>query len=90
MQTDEAGRFFLSTILPGKYNNKGEGGHIHLLVEGAQPEAYTFNFLQYSSAMDRRYINGNDQYFLLELKRDEAGRLVGFLDIEVGKVKGER
>ena len=83
VQTDEAGRFLISTILPGQYNDKGPGGHIHLQVEGANPKGYTFQFTQYSSAMDKQFINGNDQFFLVELKRDEKGRLVGFLEVAV-------
>ena len=83
VQTNEAGRFLISTILPGQYNDKGPGGHIHLQVEGANPKGYTFQFTQYSSAMDKQFINGNDQFFLVELKRDEKGRLVGFLEVAV-------
>ncbi|MCO6480716.1 MAG: hypothetical protein J5I94_29010 [Phaeodactylibacter sp.] len=83
VKTDERGRFLLSTILPGKYNNQGEGGHIHLQVEGAQPGGYTFQFSQYSSPTDKRFINSNDQFFLVELSRDGQGRLVGFLELPV-------
>lgn len=82
-QTDAAGRFLISTILPGRYNNKGPGGHIHLQVEGARPEGYTFQFSQYSSAADKQFIEKNEQFFLVDLKRDETGRLVGFLDVVV-------
>ncbi|MCB0579000.1 MAG: hypothetical protein KDD10_06785 [Phaeodactylibacter sp.] len=81
VQTDEQGRFLISTILPGKYNSKGEGGHIHLQVEGAKPKGYTFQFSQYSTLSDKQFINGNDQFFLVDLRRDEQGRLVGFLDV---------
>ena len=81
VQTDKQGRFLLSTILPGQYNNKGPGGHIHLQVEGANPRGYTFQFAQYSSPMDKQFIKNNGQFFLVELNRDEKGRLVGFLDV---------
>ncbi|MCO6490499.1 MAG: hypothetical protein J5I98_18940 [Phaeodactylibacter sp.] len=81
VQTDEKGRFLLSTILPGKYNNKGEGGHIHLQVEGAKPKGYTFQFSQYSSFSDKQFINNSDQFFLVNLFRDGQDRLVGFLDV---------
>ena len=81
VQTDEQGRFLVTTILPGQYNIKGPGGHIHLQVEGANPRGYTFQFAQYSSRMDKQFIEGNDQFFLVELNRDEKGRLVGFLDV---------
>lgn len=83
VQTDGQGRFLISTILPGKYSNEGEGGHIHLLVEGARPEAYTFQFEQYTGAVDRQFIKGNDQFFLADLRRDAQGRLVGFLEVPV-------
>ena len=83
VETDEQGRFFISTILPGRYSNKGPGGHNHLQVEGARPEGYTFQFSQYSSFGDKQFISSNDQFFLVELKRDEQGRLVGFLDVPV-------
>lgn len=83
VQTDEAGRFLISTILPGKYNNKGSGGHIHLEVDGAHPKGYTFQFSRYSSEQDKRFIKGNDQFFLVDLKRDKKGRLTGFLEVEV-------
>lgn len=83
VQTDEQGRFLISTILPGKYNNQGEGGHIHLQVEGAKPKGYTFQFSQYSSFGDKQFINNSDQFFLVDLRRDEQGRLVGFLDVPV-------
>ncbi|MCB9263615.1 MAG: hypothetical protein H6558_01170 [Lewinellaceae bacterium] len=83
VETDEKGRFLISTILPGKYNNKGAGGHIHLQVEGAKPGGYTFQFTQYSTLSDKKFISGNGQFFLVELKRDEQGRLVGFLDLPV-------
>jgi len=83
VQTDEQGHFLLSTILPGKYDNKGEGGHIHLMVEGANPRGYVFQFTQYSNAVDRQFIKDNDQHFLVELMRDKEGHLVGFLDVAV-------
>ncbi len=86
VQTDERGRFLISTILPGKYNNQGEGGHIHLQVDGAQPGGYTFQFEQYSTLQDIQFINSNDQFFLVALSRDGQGRLVGFLDIVAGEM----
>lgn len=80
--TDSLGRVYIETVLPGGYENTGGGGHIHTRVEGATPDTYDMEFLQYSSFMTRRFVNGSDQHFLVDLKQTDDGTLVGFVTME--------
>lgn len=81
--TDEKGRIFLMTTLPGDYGSSDDNRHIHTTVFGARPEAYDIHFKQYSGYMGTRFISGSDQHFLADLKRDSNNNLVAFLTIEV-------
>lgn len=81
--TDEQGRVFVQTILPGDYGSSADNRHIHTTVENARPVAYDIHFKQYSGKMSKNFISGSDQHFLADLKQTAEGTLVVFLTIEV-------
>lgn len=85
--TDDAGRMFVETILPGSYATSGDNRHIHTQVFGARPEAYDMHFKQYTSSRMKRFIESRDQFFLVDLKHKKDGTLIGFLTIEVKNPK---
>ena len=62
--TDDKGRLFVETILPGSYATSGDNRHIHTKVFGAKPEAYDLHFKQYTNARMKRFIESKDQFFL--------------------------
>ncbi|WP_340065237.1 hypothetical protein [Ascidiimonas aurantiaca] len=82
-RTNTNGRIFISTILPGDYGSSANNRHIHTTVFGASPEGYDIHFKQYSGIMGRNFISNSDQHFLVNLKKDANGTLVGFITIEV-------
>ncbi|WP_421763282.1 hypothetical protein [Ekhidna sp.] len=81
--TDSLGRILLKTTLPGDYGSSADNRHIHTTVFGAKPEAYDIHFRQYTGWMGRNFIEGSDQHFLSDLKKDESGNLISLLTIEV-------
>ncbi|MEQ9287478.1 MAG: hypothetical protein RIG77_11245 [Cyclobacteriaceae bacterium] len=80
--TDNQGRIYVQTILPGSYGNSKNNRHIHTTVYGAKPEAYDIHFRQYTGFMGKNFIEGSDQHFLADLKTTDPGLLVTFLKIE--------
>ena len=84
--TDEQGRIFLQTILPGDYGSSVNNRHIHTTVYGAHPEAYDMHFRQFSGQMGRRFISRSDQHFLVDLSKGEDG-YSGRVRIEVKNPK---
>jgi protocatechuate 3,4-dioxygenase beta subunit len=86
--TDDHGRVYVETILPGDYGSTDDNRHIHMNVSGAKPEAYDINFKQYISYLGKRFTDGSDQHFLADLKISADSSLVCFLTIEVrGSIK---
>lgn len=85
--TDDKGRLFVNTILPGSYASSGDNRHIHTKVFGAKPEAYDLHFKQYTNARMKRFIESRDQFFLVDLKRTKKKKLIGFVTIEVKNPK---
>ncbi|MEP1035313.1 hypothetical protein [Ekhidna sp.] len=81
--TDQNGRIFLRTTLPGDYGSSADNRHIHTTVFKAKPEAYDIHFKQFTGFMGSRFISGSDQHFLADLKKDASNNLVAFLIIEV-------
>ncbi len=81
--TDDQGRIFVQTILPGDYGSSSDNRHVHTTVQNARPQAYDIHFKQYTGMMNERFINGSDQHFLADLKQTEDGVLVAFLMVEV-------
>ncbi len=85
--TDDKGRLFIQTILPGCYASSGDNRHIHTKVFGAKPEAYDLHFKQYTNTRMKRFIESKDQFFLVDLKRLKRKNLIGFITIEVKNPK---
>lgn len=85
--TDEDGRLYVETILPGSYATRGDGRHIHMHVFGAQIEAYDIHFNQYTSARMKRFIEERFQFSLADLKYTTNKQLIGFVTIEVKNPK---
>ncbi|HAA22068.1 MAG TPA: hypothetical protein DCR93_37720 [Cytophagales bacterium] len=83
--SDEQGRLFVKTILPGDYGSSADNRHIHTTVANAQPEGYDIHFSQYSTFMGKNFISGSDQHFLADLKQTPGKELVTFLTLEVKK-----
>ncbi|WP_370090041.1 hypothetical protein [Ekhidna sp.] len=81
--TNSKGQILVQTILPGDYGSSADNRHIHTTVFGARPEAYDIHFKQYTGVMGRNFIDGSDQHFLADLKRNSNGSLITFLSIEV-------
>jgi protocatechuate 3,4-dioxygenase beta subunit len=80
--TDDQGRIYLKTTLPGDYGSSKDNRHIHTTVFGAKPEAYDIHFKQYTTYMGSRFSKSSDQHFLADLKKDDDV-LIAFLTIEV-------
>lgn len=85
--TDDVGRIFINTILPGSYATSGDNRHIHTQVFDARPEAYDIHFKQYTSARMARFIEERDQFFLVDIKHTKEKKLIGFLTITVKNPK---
>jgi len=81
--TNEDGKVFIQTILPGDYGSASDNRHIHTTVKATDPEAYDIHFSQYISAMGRRFVKGSDQHFLADLKKASDNTLITFLTIKV-------
>ena len=81
--TNSKGQILVQTILPGDYGSSADNRHIHTTVFGARPEAYDIHFKQYTEGLGRNFIDGSDQHFLADLKRNSEGALITFLSIEV-------
>lgn len=81
--TNDVGRFFVKTILPGNYPRRTDNRHIHTLVRGARPEAYDIHFRQYTDFLASEFIRGSDQHFNVYLKRAASGDLVIFVKMVV-------
>ncbi|WP_462247624.1 dioxygenase family protein [Ekhidna sp.] len=81
--TDNKGRILLQTTLPGDYGSSSDNRHIHTTVFGARPEAYDIHFKQYTDHLGAQFINGSDQHFLADLKKDSEDNLIAILTIEV-------
>ena len=88
--TDENGRVFVRTILPGDYGSSADNRHIHTTVFGAKPEAYDIHFKQFTGKMGKRFINGSDQHFLADLKQNMDSILVSFVKLAVKNPKSKR
>jgi len=87
--TDDKGRVFIRTILPGDYGSSADNRHIHTTVKNAKPVAYDIYFKQYTGRMGQNFINGSDQHFLTNLKQLEDSTLITFLTIEVKNYQKE-
>ncbi|MFY0629486.1 MAG: hypothetical protein JXR05_03835 [Flavobacteriaceae bacterium] len=85
--TDEEGRLFVKTILPGSYATSGDNRHIHTQVFGAKPEAYDIHFKQHTGARMKRFIEQRDQFFLADLKYTTDKQLVCFVTMKVKNPK---
>lgn len=85
--TDEKGRIFFRSTLPGDYGSSADNRHIHTTVFGARPEGYDIHFRQFTGFMGARFIAGSDQHFLAFLKKDSSNNLMAFLTIEVKNPK---
>lgn len=82
LQTNDLGMFYLDTILPGDYGSGGNR-HIHTEVENAQPKFYDLFFKPYSSSRVLQFVEDGDQQFLVDLRRQSDGTLVGFVTMEI-------
>ncbi len=87
--TDEKGRIYVKTILPGDYGSSADNRHIHTTVKNARPQAYDIHFKQYTGVMGNNFISGSDQHFLADLKQTKDSTFVAFLTIEVKNVSNQ-
>lgn len=85
--TDDSGKIYIESILPGDYGNSENNRHIHSSVYGAKPEAYDIFFIQYSSGIGKYMNSDNDQMFFTDLKKTHDNKLVCFVNIEVKNPK---
>jgi len=82
-RTDTEGRIYLHTILPGDYGSGSDNRHIHTSVEGAHPTAYDIQFAQYANRGLHRFVRNSDQHFMVDLRKQSDGILLGFARIEI-------
>lgn len=80
--TDELGRIFVKTILPGDYGSRSDNRHIHTTVSGAQPEAYDLHFRQFANLGLQRFIHRSAQHFLVDLINTSDSSLLGFMTVQ--------
>lgn len=66
VEADSAGRFLMSTILPGGYGRR-EGGHIHIHVSTANAGFYDIHFAQYAGWGLRRWAERTQRGVVFEL-----------------------
>jgi len=85
--TDDKGRIYIETILPGDYGSSSDNRHIHTTLIRTRTKNIDINFKQYTSYMGKRFIKGSDNHFLADLKRTEENKLISFLTIEVKNPK---
>ena len=85
--TNDSGKIYIETILPGDYGSGENNKHIHTSVYGAKPKAYDIYFNQYSSGMGTFMNSGNNQMFFTDLKKTHDNKLVCFVVIEVMNLK---
>jgi protocatechuate 3,4-dioxygenase beta subunit len=83
VRTDSAGRFLLSTILPGDYGDTADNRHIHLGIAGARPEAYDFYIRQYLNRGMQAWARGTDQAIVLDLRAGTGDTLVALGEVVV-------
>lgn len=76
VRTDAAGRYLISTVVPGDYGSTEDNRHIHTMVEGGKPAGYDLFFGQYMNGGLARWARGNSQAFVLDLRRLSDGRLI--------------
>jgi protocatechuate 3,4-dioxygenase beta subunit len=81
--TDENGRLYVETILPGNYAPGGDRRHIHTWVYGAQIKTYDLFFKQFLSERMKNIIKGGFRFSLIDLKRTKNQELIGFVTVTV-------
>lgn len=85
--SDNYGKIYIETILPGDYGSSEGNRHIHSSVNDAKPENYDIFFNQYTTGTGRYMNSGNDQMFFADLKKTKNDKLVCFVTIEVKNPK---
>lgn len=83
--TDDKGRIYIETILPGDYGSSSDNRHIHTTVIRTRPKNIDIHFKQYTGYMGNRFIKGSDNHFLADLKKTKEDKLISFLTIKVKK-----
>jgi hypothetical protein len=81
--TNEDGKIFVRTILPGDYGSMEDRRHIHTTIYAAKPRNYDIFFNQYSGRMGKFMNSGNDHMFYADLKKTTDDILICFVTIEV-------
>lgn len=76
VMTNHLGMFYMETIVPG------DGQPLYLIEQNDRPYLYEIHFAPFTSAINKRFIEKNDQQFLMELKKRKDGVLVGFVVVE--------
>ncbi len=90
VRSDDLGRIYIETILPGDYPDRNDNRHIHLLIPGGNPEAYDIHFYQFTDFFGREFIRGSGQHFTIKLRNAPGGGFVGFRKISVQEYKRAR
>jgi len=81
--TNEDGKIYVKTILPGDYGSSEDNRHIHTTVYAAKPKNNDILFKQYSTGIGRFMNSGNDNMFYADLKKTTDDILICFVTIEV-------
>ncbi|MCB0662576.1 MAG: hypothetical protein KDC24_07545 [Saprospiraceae bacterium] len=83
--TDEEGRIFLKTLLPGDFGSTFNNRTIHLKVEGTNPDQLNLYFRQYANADLQKEIQKAPDKFLINLEQDARSNLIGVQNLVIGK-----
>ena len=82
VMTNKQGRFMVKTILPGDYVTHPDTRHIHSIIEGTKSGGHDFYFEQFVQDYLRRTVENDDQHYLIDLKKNQNGTVVGFITLE--------
>jgi len=81
--SNEIGKIYVRTILPGDYGSSKDNRHIHTTVYATKPKNNDILFKQYSSRIGRFMNLGNNNVFYANLKKTRDNMLICFVTIEV-------
>lgn len=85
--TDDKGRIFIQTLLPGDFGSSIDSRSIHLAVEGVSPKYFNLYFCQYANAALQKETKGASDQFLIDLKKDARSNLIGITELQIGGPK---
>jgi protocatechuate 3,4-dioxygenase beta subunit len=82
--TDDKGRIFIQTLLPGEFGSSNNSRRIHLNIEGVSHKQIDLLFCQYADQQLQKQVESSNDQFLIELQKDERSTLIGISELTIG------